>query len=170
MVYANMLLGLGVVLFAAAAAIYFSMPNFQQTAPHYNASRSRREEEEEMDNNDPRNLRRHLTQQQMRCSRPGDLCSVCLDEMQQLDMHMMVCGHALHKICYGEFRYVRRNCILCSRVVNPSLPGDDCPICLDPLRKEDMSLLPCQHAQHSDCLTQFRASGAKVCPICRKSV
>ncbi|EDV42975.1 uncharacterized protein Dana_GF16744, isoform B [Drosophila ananassae] len=157
------ILGLTVVLIAAAAAIFFSWPSTPQVAPH----RNRDEEEEEIHGPDGK-LRSHFGQQQMRRSRPGDKCSVCLDEMMDGELHMMQCGHALHTTCFEEYRYLRRNCPLCSKLVNPSLPGDDCPICLGPLSKDDMRHLACQHAQHSQCLAQFRFSGYKVCPLCRQ--
>ncbi|XP_017102332.2 uncharacterized protein [Drosophila bipectinata] len=169
MVYMNIVLGLGVVVAAAAAAIWFNWPNYQQTAPHHNHRRNRREEEDEGDSHDPDSkLRSHFGQQQMRRSRPGDKCPVCLDEMLQGDLHMMQCSHAMHPTCFNEFRYLRRSCPLCRKIVNPSLPGDDCPICLDPLTKNDMRFLSCKHAQHNQCLAQYRYSGGKACPICRE--
>ncbi|KAH8334945.1 hypothetical protein KR074_006943 [Drosophila pseudoananassae] len=155
MVYLNIVLGLGVVVAAAAAAIWFNWPNYQQTAPHHNQRRNRQ-------------YVLSLTHFIAVTSRPGDKCPVCLDEMLQGDLHMMQCSHAMHPTCFDEFRYLRRSCPLCRKIVNPSLPGDDCPICLDPLTKDDMRYLSCKHAQHYLCLVQYRDNGGKACPLCRE--
>ncbi|KAH8292225.1 hypothetical protein KR054_007364 [Drosophila jambulina] len=169
MVYLNILIGIGVVLVSAAAAIYFSQPTYQQTDPHRHRRR-RNEEDDEAGEFDNSHRQRHFTQQRMRRSQPGDKCSMCLEEMSQEDMHEMECGHALHKECFEEYRYLRRNCPLCSKTVNPSLPGDNCTICLDPLERNDMVFLRCHHAMHQLCYTQFIASGAKLCSLCRKGL
>ncbi|KAH8392637.1 hypothetical protein KR200_004433 [Drosophila serrata] len=169
MVYLNILIGLGVVLVSAAAAIYFNQPTYQQTPPY----RQRRRNEEDDDAGEFHNtkiLQRNLTQQQERCSRPGDKCSVCLEEMLEEDMQRMECRHALHKQCFEEYRYIRRNCPLCSKTLNLSLPGDNCPICLDPLDRNDMVFLRCNHAMHQDCYEQLIKSGAKFCSLCRKEL
>ncbi|KAH8241301.1 hypothetical protein KR032_007703 [Drosophila birchii] len=169
MVYVNILIGLGVVLVSAAAAIYFSQPTRQSTSPYHHRRRNEEDDDAgEFDNG--RRLQRHFTQQQMRRSVPDDKCSVCLEKMSREDMHVMVCGHALHKQCFDEYRYLRRNCPLCSRTVNPTLPGDNCTICLDPLKKTDMVFLRCCHAMHQNCYEQFIDSGAKFCSLCREKL
>ncbi|KAH8343730.1 uncharacterized protein [Drosophila kikkawai] len=169
MVYLNILLGLGVVLVSAAAAIYFSQPSYQQTPPYRHRRRNDEEDDAGSFCSDTKK-RRNLGQQQMRGSKPGDKCSVCLDEMAVENIHKMECGHALHNECFEEYRYLRRNCPLCSQTVNPSLPGDNCTICLDPLNRNDMVFLRCQHAMHQLCYEQFIDSGAKVCSLCRKGL
>ncbi|XP_017012839.2 uncharacterized protein [Drosophila takahashii] len=168
MVYLNLLVGLGVVLVAAATAIYFSQPTYQ--TPHRQPrSRNRRDEdEEEFDNG--ASLHRQFRDQRTRRSLPGDKCAICLSEMRHGEMRFMKCGHALDGGCFEEYRYVRRNCPLCYRTVNLSLPGDSCAICLDSLERTNMVHLRCQHALHFECHQQFIASGAKCCPLCREQL
>ncbi|KAH8381976.1 hypothetical protein KR009_001189 [Drosophila setifemur] len=144
MVYLNIVMGLGVVL-AAAAAIYFNMSNYQQTAPH----RSRRRER----------------------SRPGDECPECSIPMRAGDMHVMQCGHAMDIDCYRLFLYrCRNNCPICLRLVNFTIAGDTCPICLETLHVADMVHLTCTHALHYTCLDMFHRNQCGVCPLCRASV
>ncbi|XP_052857941.1 uncharacterized protein LOC128265770 [Drosophila gunungcola] len=168
MVYLNIIMGFGVVLAAAAAAIYYSMPSYQQTPRHRQPPRNRRNEDEEFDQG--ASLYRNFRDQRTRRSVAGDRCSVCLLHMEQGDMHQMKCGHALDTACFEEYRYIRRNCPLCNQPVNLSLPGDSCSICLDPLEKANMVHLRCQHALHSECYGQFMASGARTCPLCREQL
>ncbi|KAH8346646.1 hypothetical protein KR084_007388 [Drosophila pseudotakahashii] len=166
MVYLNILIGLGVVLVAAATAIYFSRPPRQAPHRQQRSPNSRDEDEEEFDNG--ATLYRQFRDQRTRRSLPGDKCAICLDKMQHGDMHFMKCGHALDGTCYEEYRYVSRNCPLCYRTVNLSLPGDSCAICLDSLERYNMVHLRCQHSLHFKCHQQFIESGAKFCPLCRE--
>ncbi|XP_016978334.1 uncharacterized protein LOC108043971 [Drosophila rhopaloa] len=168
MVYLNFVFGLGVVLAAAAAAVYFSWPNYPQAAPHRQTPRNRRDEDKEFDQG--ARLHRNFRDQRLRRSVPGDRCPVCLLNMEQRDMHHMKCGHALDNACFEDYRYLRRNCPLCNQTVNLSLPGDSCSICFDPLEKNNMVHLRCQHALHSECFQQFMNSGAKTCPLCREQL
>ncbi|XP_022209970.2 uncharacterized protein LOC111065850 [Drosophila obscura] len=168
MVYFNIVLGLCTVVVAAGIAIYYSSRNYQYAPPHQ--SQRRRCEEEYAHNNGDCRPRNKFDNQHGRKSKPGDLCPICQDEMQSDNMHQMQCGHALHNACFEAFRYIRRDCLLCHRSVNLSLPGDDCTICLDPLTQHNMLHLPCQHAMHNECLAQYKASGATNCSICRASI
>ncbi|XP_026834781.1 probable E3 ubiquitin-protein ligase RZFP34 isoform X2 [Drosophila erecta] len=98
---------------------------------------------------------------------PRPRCAVCLEEMFYGDMHYMKCGHALHKACFQEFRYVNKNCFVCNKLINANLPGDLCTICFDPLYKSNMSHLICNHALHTKCLKEYVDKGARNCPVCR---
>ncbi|XP_017083643.1 uncharacterized protein LOC108116340 [Drosophila eugracilis] len=167
MVYLNILLGLGVVLVTSAVAIYMSRPSYQQTQPHRYRNR-RDEDEDEFDNGE--SLHRNFRDQRLRRSIPGDRCAVCLQKMNSGNMQPMKCGHALDNACFQEYRYLSRNCPLCNRTVNLSLPGDSCAICFDPLIRQNMKHLRCQHALHGDCFEQFMDSGANSCPLCREQL
>ncbi|XP_017139938.1 zinc finger protein BRUTUS-like At1g18910 [Drosophila miranda] len=163
MAYLNLIIGIVTVLVTAGFAVYMSQPTDQTEPPH-----QRRRNEERGANNGGR-PKNNFENQRVRTSKPGDLCPLCQSEMSSYNMHRMQCGHALHNDCFQEFRYLRRSCLLCNHIVNPSLPGDQCTICLDPLTKKNMKHLPCQHAMHNDCFSQYRASGATNCPLCRSS-
>ena len=52
------------------------------------------------------------------------------------------------------------------KVVNGA--EEECSICLEPLSRGVVCLLPCKHAFHSDCVRELRAVGiAQACPMCR---
>ncbi|XP_043651495.1 E3 ubiquitin-protein ligase RING1 [Drosophila teissieri] len=161
MVYGNIMLTVGVVLVSFVAAVYFNRPNDQQTPPH--RQRRRRDEDEDFHSSESKG-RRFVR------SRPGDRCSVCLDEMNHDDMHYMKCEHALHKDCFFQFLRSRRNCPVCDKLVNFNLPGDLCTICLDPLCTRTMIHVMCNHAFHKNCLNKFMATGFRNCPVCRMDI
>ncbi|XP_037715039.1 E3 ubiquitin-protein ligase MIEL1 [Drosophila subpulchrella] len=165
---------MGYVLFGVALAlvvvlvIYFNPP-----APPQRVVRHRRNEDEDEDEFEGTRetiLRRNFTEQRTRRSLPGDKCAVCLEEMEHGDMKYTKCGHAMDGACFEVYRYIRRNCPLCDKPINLSLPGDNCAICLESLSMANMAHLRCQHALHFECHQQFIESGAKCCPLCREKV
>ncbi|XP_016949957.1 uncharacterized protein LOC108024517 [Drosophila biarmipes] len=162
-----LLFGVGLAL-VAALAVYLNLPGAPQSA-----ARPRRRDEDEYEYEGScgtSKLRRNLRDQETRRSLPGDKCAVCLDEMRHGNMNYMKCGHAMDRACFEEYRYLRRNCPVCHKPINLSLPGDDCAICLEALSKSNMVHLRCQHALHCECHQQYIESGAKRCPLCREAL
>jgi SNF2 family DNA or RNA helicase len=43
---------------------------------------------------------------------------------------------------------------------------EDCPICLGPIEKKTLGLLPCGHCFHSECIQDY-LQGSPLCPTCR---
>ncbi|XP_016924978.2 uncharacterized protein [Drosophila suzukii] len=162
-----LLFGIGLALVVALAIYLHQPPVPQRAAPQ---QRNEDEDEDEFEGTMGKRLRRNFTEQRTRRSLPGDKCAVCLDEMNHGDMKYMKCGHAMDGTCFEEYRYIRRNCPLCDKPINLSLPGDRCAICLESLSRANMAHLRCQHALHFECHQQFIESGAKCCPLCREKL
>ncbi|XP_039492284.1 uncharacterized protein LOC120452224 [Drosophila santomea] len=166
MVYGNIMLAVGVVLVSFVAAVYFNRPNDQQAPPH----RQRHRRDKDGDVHSSVSTSGVSKGRRFVRSRPGDRCSVCLDEMNHVDMQYMNCEHALHKDCFLQFLICRRNCPVCDKLVNFNLPGDLCTICLDPLCIRTMTHVSCNHAFHEECLNEFMATGSRNCPVCRMQI
>ncbi|XP_017040190.1 probable E3 ubiquitin-protein ligase RZFP34 [Drosophila ficusphila] len=164
MVYANILIGLGCVIVAVATAIYLQRPSYEEPQSYRQSARN------DSSKGPDSNVRRRLNDQRTRISRPGDKCPVCLEEMSQDNMHSLKCGHAMDKECFEDYRFICRNCPLCGQCVNPTLPGDQCSICCEILKKDDMAFMPCLHALHGECLRKLKESGSPSCPLCREKL
>ncbi|XP_017040056.1 probable E3 ubiquitin-protein ligase RZFP34 [Drosophila ficusphila] len=158
--YVFILVGAYCITMAVAAVILLTRPRL--TNPQSFRQPDRICSAEEPDSK----LRRKLNDQRTRNSRPGDKCPMCLEEMSQDNMHPLKCGHAMDKECFEDFRYIRRDCLLCGQCVNPSLPGDECSICCEKLTKNNMAFMPCMHALHRRCLRELKADGSQSCPVC----
>ncbi|KAH8311843.1 hypothetical protein KR044_008270 [Drosophila immigrans] len=155
------IMGIGCVVIAAAAAVYFSMSN---PVPPHQTHRGRRphdNDDDDDDNNDDNDDN---------YSRPGDKCIMCLEAMTRETMRTMHCGHALHEIpCYRDYRKWRRQCPYCNQLVlRIDLPDEDCVICCEPMLENEMEYLKCEHALHTNCLATYIRNNFKKCPKCSR--
>ncbi|EDW67117.2 uncharacterized protein [Drosophila virilis] len=169
MVYMQLIMSIGCVIAAAAAAIYFSMPAI---APSYQSNTGRRSNDSDDNNDCGRRSKKCSKPQRLPASKPGDKCIICLKEMTAQTMHIMNCGHALCQApCFAQYREFNRYCLYCEKVViRINVPGDDCCICCEPMSLETIQYLPCEHALHKICLESYKKENYKTCPLCSKKL
>ena len=55
----------------------------------------------------------------------------------------------------------------------PAAPGDECPVCLEPLKRRGVPVLACGHRLHASCLLQWQQrapcaarAAAGACRVC----
>ncbi|EDV91269.1 GH14968 [Drosophila grimshawi] len=83
-------------------------------------------------------------------------------------MKIMRCGHALCNACYSTCRLAQTTCPYCYVVVfQLTKVGDDCVICCEPMLKNTMTYMNCEHALHTACLSAYRRHGFRSCPLCQ---
>ncbi|EDW13763.1 uncharacterized protein LOC6572150 [Drosophila mojavensis] len=162
MIPMQLVLGIGCVIVAAVAAIYFSQPVNQR--PHSSGGCR-------IDDNNDRSFN-NSKKRKFRENKPGDKCLICHEEMTEESMHKMRCGHALCKLpCFREYREWRRNCPYCEQIViRIDQPGDACSICCEPMEVQNMEYLRCEHALHTLCLQEYKKNNYKTCPICMRNM
>lgn len=57
---------------------------------------------------------------------------------------------------------------LCLAEIQEGSPEQECPICLETLQpNEVVRILPCRHAMHHDCISQWFEQGQYNCPLCK---
>jgi hypothetical protein len=78
-----------------------------------------------------------------------DLCNKCIEYKS---LHCKYCNH-----CYPEL--MDHNC----------LKLDNCPICLNKIKKKDLFTLSCGHITHKECYN-FISKNTHKCPICNKTI
>lgn len=88
-----------------------------------------------------------------------DKCGNCKVGKKEDNFHCDICG-----LCYSN-KLRNHKCI-------PNIIKDDCVICLEKLKHNDLSLsrLPCGHILHTKCLNEMKRCNIKKCPKCNCSI
>ncbi|XP_062124587.1 uncharacterized protein LOC133837742 [Drosophila sulfurigaster albostrigata] len=158
--------GFGIVAVVAVTVIYFVMSNANLMPP------CTHDEDDDYTDIDPNGFMGNMDNgSQLHLHHAGDKCTLCLKEMTNETMRTMNCGHALHNSCFDEYRELRRFCPYCEQfVLRLDLPGDACAICCEPMKKDTMEYLKCEHALHTKCLSEYKRNYYRKCPVCARQL
>ncbi|XP_062123116.1 uncharacterized protein LOC133836562 [Drosophila sulfurigaster albostrigata] len=172
MVFWTVVIAMGFISVAATVITALCLMERKSEPPQQNRSERRLQNNDDNDNQNPVIKKDKGKKNENRPSRPDDRCMICTHVMTKETMRFMNCGHALHDVpCFEDYRLSRRDCPYCETLVlRVDLPGDNCAICDEPMEKDTMKYLKCEHAFHLNCLTTNNWNTNKKCPVCSKAI